>query len=107
MLMRPRSLFDKYIVEEKITRVNEIGRQVVEYKPNGEIINGCISQTNPAEVEKYKLLRHEITHVIISKGKIKAKEGDLLIKIDKKYLVQNVEQIADWTNYFVKERRDL
>ena len=111
MYLRPRSIAEKFIVEEKITRLDDSGRSVVEFKPSGEILFGVISMTTPVEIEKYKSLRHEITHIIVQRyGTAKAKVGDMLVKADKKFLVQAVEDIAGighWINYFVTDRRDL
>ena len=111
MYLRPRTLAEKFLVEEKITRLDDRGRPAVEFKPTGEIIFGVISMATPTEVEKYKAVHHEISHVIVQRGgRPKAKVGDLLVKVDKKYLVQSVEDIAgmgQWINYFVNMRADL
>ena len=110
MYLRPRSPFEKFLVHEKITRLDEIGRQVVEFKPTGEILFGVVSITNATEVEKYKALRHEVSHTIVQRGgRIMARVGDLLVKEDGKYLVQDVETVAggQWYYYWVNRRNDL
>ena len=110
MYLRPRQIGEKFIVEEKITRVDETGRAVVEFKPKGEILFGVLSQLNPKEVEKWQGTKHEATDVIIQKfGRTKANVGDKLIKGDKVYLVQSLEEVANsgWRLYYVKERGDL
>lgn len=107
MYLRPRTLAEKFLVAEKVTRLNEIGRAKVEFHLTGEIIFGILSETRPEEVEKYKATHHEVTHVLVSRSNKRAKIGDILIKVDKKYLVQNVEEIGAWTNYFICERADL
>ena len=103
MYLRPRSPFEKFLVHEKITRLDEIGRQVVEFKPTGEILFGVISITNATEVEKYKALRHEVSHTIVQRGgRIMARVGDLLVKEDGKYLAG-----GQWYYYWVNRRNDL
>ena len=105
--LRPRSLFEKFLVREKVTSQNEIGRVIVEFKDTDEIIFGLISRADYKEVEKYKSTHHEATHVVVSRGNVKAKIGDMLVKVDRKFLVTAVETIADWVNYFIVERKDL
>lgn len=110
MLLRPRQIGEKFIVQEKITRVDETGRTVIEFKPTGEILFGVLSYLNPVEVEKWSGTKHEATDVIIQKfGRTKANVGDKLVQGDKVYLVQSIEEVANsgWRLYYVKERGDL
>ena len=111
MYLRPRSVFEKFIVEERIKNLDDRGSPIVRFRPTGEILFGVISITTPVEVEKYKTLRHEISHFIVQRGGyVKAKVGDLLVKEDKKFLVQAIENVAgmgQWYYYLVNERHDL
>lgn len=111
MYLRPRSIFEKFLVEEKLTRINEIGRQVVEYKPTGEELFGVVSSAAPLEIERWKQLSHDVTHTIVQKlGRIHAKVGDRLVKEDKIYLVEAIDNpagLGQWYIYFVKERADV
>lgn len=110
MYLRPRSVFEKFLVHEKITRLDEIGRQVVEFKPTGEILFGVISITDALEVEKYKALHHEVSHTIVQRGgRPMARVGDLLVNAHEKFLVQDVETVAggQWYWYQVNRRSDL
>ena len=111
MYLRPRSVFEKFLVEEKITRLDERGRQSIEFKPTGEILFGVISITDALEVEKYTALHHEVSHTIVQRGgRPMARVGDLLVKEDKKYLVQDVENVAgmgQWYYYWCNLRNDV
>ena len=108
MYLRPRQIGEKFIVEEKITRVDETGRAVVEFKPKGEILFGVLSQLNPKEVEKWQGTKHFASDVIIQKfGRTKAKVGDKLINGETVYLIQSIEEVAGWRLYYVKERGDM
>ena len=111
MYLRPRQIFEKFLVTEKITRLNDIGRSVTEFKPTGEVLFGVVSSAEPHEVEKWRALKHEITHVVIQHlGHVKAKVGDCLIKGEKKFLVQAVDDpagLGQFTIYYCEERFDL
>ena len=110
MYLRPRQIGEKFIVQEKITRVDETGRAVVEYKQNGTILFGVLSYLNPTEVEQWQGTKHFASDVIIQKfGRTKANVGDKLVQGDKVYLVQSIEEVANsgWRLYYVKERGDL
>ena len=111
MYLRPRNVFEKFIVEEKVSSLDERGSRIARFEPTDKILFGVISITTPVEVEKYKKLRHEVSHFIVQHGgSQKANVGDLLVKEDKKYLVQAVENIAgmgQWRYYLVNERNDL
>lgn len=110
MYLRPRQIGEKFIVQEKITRVDETGRTVIEFKPTGEILFGVLSYLNPVEVEKWSGTKHESTDVIVQRfGRTKAAVGDKLVQGDKVYLVQSIEEVANsgWRLYYVKERGDL
>ena len=111
MYLRPRMVFEKFLVHEKITRLDERGRQVIEFEPTGEVLFGVISITDAVEVEKYKALRHEVSHTIVQRGGCpKARVGDLLVKGEKKYLVQDVEDVAgmgQWIYYQTMARCDI
>ena len=111
MYLRPRSIFEKLIVEEKLTRVASNGRVEVEFKATSAEIFGVIASAEPHEREKFKSLKHEITHTVIQKlGHVKAKVGDRLVKEDKKYLVKSVDNpagLGQFYIYYVEERNDL
>ena len=111
MYLRPRSLFEKLLVEEKLTRVASNGRVEIEYKATGAEIFGVIASAEPHEIEKWKSLKHEVTHVIIQHlGHIRAQIGDRLVKEDKKYLIKGVDNpagIGQFYTYFVEERNDI
>ncbi len=111
MYLKPRQIFEKFLVEEKISRINDIGRQAVEFKATGAEIFGVVSSAEPYEREKFKGLKHEISHVIIQKlGAIKAKVGDRLINGEKIFCVEAVDNpagLGQWYLYYVSERFDL
>lgn len=110
MYLKPRQVCEKYLVEEKLTRINEAGRQVIEFKPTGDIILGAVSALTKYEIEKWKSLKHTVDKVIIQHlGHAKAKVGDRLTKGNKKFLVQAVEDIigaGQFFLYYVEERFD-
>lgn len=111
MYLRPRQVFEKFLVTTKITRINDIGRSVTEFKPKGEILFGVVSSAEPKEVERWKALSHTVTHVVIQHlGHIKAQVGDCLISGEKKFLVQAVDNpagLGQFTIYYCEERFDL
>ena len=111
MYLRPRSIFEVFLIAEKITRLDEMGNSRIEYKDTGKILFGVISASTPYEREKFKGLKHETSHYIVQKlGDVRAMVGDLLIKGEKKYLVQAVENpagLGQYFIYFVNERHDL
>lgn len=110
MYLRPRSIYEKLLIEEKRTRIDPSGRQVVEFKPTGEEILGVVSTAEPADREKFKSLRHEVSHVIIQHlSRLKAKVGDRLVKGDKIYYVEATDEpagLGQWYLYWVSERFD-
>ena len=111
MYLRPRQVFENFLVATKITRLNDIGRSVTEFKPTGEKLFGVVSSAEPHEVERWKALSHTVTHVIIQHlGQIKAKVGDCLIKGEKFYLVQAVDDVigaGQFYIYYCEERFDV
>lgn len=111
MYLRARSLFEKFLVEEKRTRIAPDGRQIVEFVPSGEEILGVISTIETFEREKFKGVRNECDHAIVQKlGHIKAKIGDRLIAANKVYLIKEIDNpggLSQWYVYWVAERRDL
>lgn len=111
MYLRPRTIFQKFAVAEKVTELNDIGRTTTNFKPNGEILFGVVSITTQVEIEKWKALHHEVSHTIVQRGGYpKAKAGDLLINDGRKFLVQAIENVAgmgQWYYYMVLERSDL
>lgn len=111
MYLRPRQIFEKLQVAEKVTRLDDRGRSAIEFKPTGEEILGVVSSAEPREIERWKSLSHEISHVVIQHlGRIKAKVGDMLIKADKKFLVQAIDDPAGLGQFYILyclERFDL
>ena len=107
MYLKPRQLFDAFVVEKSVTRVDENGRVVKVFEYAGELF-GCISNVNPKETEKFLGLKHNITHKIVQfRGRITASTGDKLIRADKVYLIEHVAQIQQFAVYHVNERTDL
>ncbi len=111
MYLRPRQIFEKFLIAKKKTRIDEVGRQRIEFTATGEEILGVVSTAEPKEIEKWSSLKHEITHEIIQRlGAVKANVGDVLIKEDKHYLVQAVDNpagLGQWYIYYCLERADL
>lgn len=107
MYLRPRSLAEKFLVHEKVTTTNEIGRVMVKFVPTGEEILGILSRADYIEKEKFQSTHHETSHFLVSRFKVKAKIGDMLVKCERKFLVQAVEVIGNWVNYELIERKDL
>ena len=111
MYLRPRQIFQKFLVEEKRTRVNDIGRQVIEFVATGEEIFGVVSSINPKEAERFKAVAHNVDTVIVQhRGRVKAKVGDRLVKENKIYLVQAIDDVVgrgEFFLYFCNERFDL
>lgn len=109
MYLRERGLFEKYPVEERITRIGEFGRQVAEFKLTDRVIFGLQEHLSPEEKERWRGLKHVADSCILERGNNpKAKVGDKLIKGERKYLISAVEPIGIfWTQYFVTERHDL
>lgn len=111
MYLRPRQLFAKFIVEEQISRVDANGRIVKEFQSTGEQLFGVVSSVNPNEVEKWRGLKHEVTHKIVQRlGTIKAQIGDKLICGDKVFIVEAIDDVLNfgqWRIYFVTQRGDV
>ena len=108
MQLRPRQLFDKFLVEGAVTRVDESGRVVKDFQPVGELF-GCLTSTNPHETEKFHGLKHDVTHKIVARwGRVELKIGDKLIRGDEIYLVQATEDVVrQFTIVYVTKRGDL
>ena len=110
MYLRPRSLFEKFLVEEKRTRIAADGRQIVEFVPSGEEILGVISTIETFEREKFKGTKREASHGIVQRlGRIKAKAGDRLISGDRKFIVSHIDNpggLSQWYVYWVQQRFD-
>ena len=110
MILRPRQLFEKFIVEEVQARADQSGRVVKSFVPSGEVF-GCISTVTPNEAEKLSGVKHSATHQIVVRfGRSDIKSGDKLIRGDKVYLVETVDDISrlgQFTIIYVTERGDL
>lgn len=111
MYLKPRSIFERFLIERKQTRISDTGRQAIEYSATGDEILGVISSLKQNEVEKFKALKHEVDCVIIQRlGAIKANVGDRLVKADRKYYVESVENpagVSQFYLYFCNERKDV
>lgn len=111
MYLRPRSIFTKFLVEEKINRLDARGRQEVDFKSTGEQIFAVVSSAEPKERERWHALGHTVTHEVIQRlGRIRAKVGDLLVSGDKKFLVQAIDDpaaLGQWYIYYCEERFDI
>lgn len=105
--MRPRLTFDDFELHERLTRIDEAGRQRCEYKSVG-LIRGCISSTDSFEREKFGGMKHDNAIRIIQRGGSEGHVGDLLVRLDRKYLIAHVELPPDgWRIYHCTERNDL
>lgn len=111
MYLRPRGIFEKFCVAERKTHLDEIGRTRVEFEETDRILFGVISTVSQYEREKWSGLKREVTHQIIQKlGERRVQIGDMLIKGDRKYLVQAAENpggIGQFLVYYVNERFDI
>ena len=110
MYLRPRQLFEKFLVEEVQSRADSNGRVVKSFVSSGELF-GCISTILPNEAEKLAGLKHKATHKIVVRfGRSEVKIGDKLIRGDKIYLIEAVDDISrlgQFTVIYVTERGDL
>lgn len=108
MYLRPRQLFEKFLVSEAITRVDVGGHVQKEFITRGEIF-GCITNFRPREGERFFGLKHDITHKIVARwGQTAANVGDKLVNVGGTYLVEAVEELANhFKIYFVTRRGDL
>ena len=111
MYLRPRQIFEKFLVAEKFNRLNARGQQSVEFVPTGEEVFCVVTNANLKEMERLKTLHHEVTHALAQRhGHAKAKVGDMLIGGMRKFLIQatdNPAGVGFWIVYFCKERFDL
>lgn len=111
MYLKPRQIFQRFLVEAKETRIDETGRQRVEFKPTGLEIFGVLCTIEPFEREKLFGLKREADCKIVQKnGGIRAQVGDKLISGNRKFLVKAVETPAGlgyWQIYYATERSDL
>lgn len=110
MYLRPRGVFEKFIVTRKESYLDARGNQRVEFKPAGDLF-GVIASADPNEQEKFKALKHEVTHTIVQRlGNARANVGDVLINGARKFVVQAVDNpagLGQWYIYYAKERFDL
>lgn len=110
MYLRPRQLFDKFLVYERQDRVDEFGRVTADFVAGG-IIFGAVTSLNPSETEKFHALKHNVTEKIVKRwGSAQVRVGDKLVRGDEVFLVQAVNDVS-WLNqftiYFVERRGDL
>ena len=107
MIIRPRKTFDEFVVLRKVSRLDEIGRVHVDFEEVATI-KACISSTEQFEREKHSAMIHDSAIRIISRDKFQAQVGDLLVRLERKYLVAEVELTPDkWKIYWCTERFDL
>ena len=111
MYLNPRSVFEKFLVEEKRTRIDPSDRQAVEFVATGDEILGVVSSLSQNEVKKWRKLSNEVDCIIIQRlGAIKAKVGGRLIKAERKYYVEAIENpagVSQFYLYFCNERKNL
>ena len=104
------SIAERFLVEEKTTRIDNQGRQIVTFTPTNEEILGVISTIETFEREKFKGTKHEASHGIVQRlGRIKAKPGDRLINGDRKFIVSHIDNpggLSQYYIYFCNERFD-
>lgn len=98
-------------ISERRVRLSDLGRQEVSFELTGGEVIGVVASATPYEREKLKSLKHEVTHVVIQRlGSAKAKVGDRLIKGEKIFYVEAVENpagLGQWFIYYCNERCDL
>lgn len=108
--LRPGNLYKDFYVAEKKETVDK-GKVRTGYKTEEAIlIHAVLANATPKEIERWEQIQHPITHVIVDRGKPKAKEGALLTSGDRKFYVQGVDepgQLGLYSIYYVEERRDL
>lgn len=111
MYLRPRQIFQTFVVEEKLLRLSPEGRQVVEFVASGAEIQGVVSTIEPFQREKFKAIKNEIKYGIVQHlGTPRAKVGDRLVCGDKKYYVETIDNpagVGQFYVYWCSERFDL
>lgn len=106
MIIRPRKTFEEFVVMRKKSRLDEIGRVHVTFAEVATI-KACISSTESFEREKHSALMRDDAIRIISRDKI-AQIGDMLVRLERKYLIADVELTPDrWKIYWCQQRYDL
>ncbi len=110
MYLRPKSLFQTFLVETKCTAVDPKGRKVASFTWNGNVLVGVISEARSKELYRWRSIQHTITHTIVQKnGGPMAKEGDRLRFANRLFYVQGVDNSSALglvTLYYVEERKD-
>ena len=111
MYVRPRQIFEYFLVMERVIRVSDAGRTVTEFRATGAQVLGAVGTAKVEEVEKWRALKHEITHTIVQhRGGAVAKVGDVLVKGNQKFIIEGVGNpagLGEFFVYYVKERADL
>lgn len=92
--------------------IDSKGRVTTDYLENNEdgLIRGILALATPQEKARWEQIQHPITHTIVSKGKPKAKEKDMLLHNGRKFFVQGVDEPGELgltTIYYAEERYDL
>ena len=107
MYIRPRHAFERFLVQRKVSRADEAGRVIVEFKDAG-ILFAAIDTLRPHEIDKWRALKHEVDVVLIQHGgEAPAQIGDRLIGGARSFLVQHVEAtLGGWYLYYCAERFD-
>ena len=105
MYLRPRTPFEKFLVQEQISTQDDMGRAKVEFVTCGELV-AAIDTVNPKDAEKFSAQIHQISHVLIARHK-RAKIGDRLVKGEAIYLIKHVEESIGFVLYYVERRFDL
>ena len=110
MYLRPESFAETFLVEESRVTLDEYGNMRAEFVTSGTV-TGIISSVNPNEAEKLHGLKHTCTHKLVQQfGGVRARVGDRLIKADKIYFVEAVNNANDlglFYIYYLSQRSDV
>lgn len=109
--LRPGNLYKDFMVAGCVGGVNGKGRAAKGYDTeNAVMIHAVLAQATPQEKSRWEQIQHPITHTIVDRGTLKAKENDILTCGNRKFFVQGVDepgQLGLYSIYYVEERKDL
>jgi len=107
MFLRPGNLLKNFILERCESGVNDMGRLQKVFKRDSEPFRCVLGSASPHEKEQYGRIDHPVSHTIVHRGRVRAKEGDRFLYGDRAFYVQAVDGGADLgiaTVYYAEER---
>ena len=84
-----------FCITEKVGTKNEKGRVTYSHEPTDRFFRGTIASANGRQKDEFRQLGLDVTHVIVSRGRVDLKSNDVLTFDNRVLHVQVVKNSAE------------